>query len=76
MTVCYQGNARGGKDKPALRRLDQCSRFQRNTVRTTLIDDQRLEKMLEVISKHRLGLEDAEPDILGRAFENLLRKFA
>lgn len=41
-----------------------------------LIDDQRLEKLIEVISKHRLGLEDAEPDILGRAYEYLLRKFA
>ncbi len=41
-----------------------------------LIDDQRLEKLIEVISEHRLGLEDAEPDILGRAYEYLLRKFA
>lgn len=41
-----------------------------------LIDDQRLGKLIEVISKHRLGLEDAEPDILGRAYEYLLRKFA
>ena len=41
-----------------------------------LIDDDRLEKLIEVISQHRLGLEDAEPDILGRAYEYLLRKFA
>ncbi len=41
-----------------------------------LIDDERLEKLIEVISQHRLGLEDAEPDILGRAYEYLLRKFA
>ncbi len=41
-----------------------------------LIDDQRLEKLIEIISQHRLGLENAEPDILGRAYEYLLRKFA
>ena len=41
-----------------------------------LIDDERLEKLIEVISQHRLGLENAEPDILGRAYEYLLRKFA
>ncbi len=41
-----------------------------------LIDDERLEKLIEVISQYRLGLEDTEPDILGRAYEYLLRKFA
>ena len=41
-----------------------------------IIDDERLEKLIEVVSQHRLGLEDAEPDILGRAYEYLLRKFA
>ncbi len=40
------------------------------------IDDDRLERLIEVISEHRLGLQDAEPDILGRAYEYLLRKFA
>ncbi len=41
-----------------------------------LLDDDRLEKLIEVISEHRLGLQDTEPDILGRAYEYLLRKFA
>ena len=40
------------------------------------IDEERLEKLIEVISRHRLGLQDTEPDILGRAYEYLLRKFA
>ena len=38
--------------------------------------DERLERLIEVISQHRLGLQDTEPDILGRAYEYLLRKFA
>jgi type I restriction enzyme M protein len=40
------------------------------------IDDERLAVLVEVISRHRLGLKNAEPDILGRAYEYLLRKFA
>lgn len=40
------------------------------------LDDDRLFKLVEIISRHRLGLNNAEPDILGRAYEYLLRKFA
>jgi type I restriction enzyme M protein len=40
------------------------------------LDDERLAELIEVISRHRLGLHNAEPDILGRAYEYLLRKFA
>lgn len=40
------------------------------------LDDDRLAALIEVISRHRLGLRDTEPDILGRAYEYLLRKFA
>ena len=40
------------------------------------LDDDRLEALIEIISGHRLGLQDTEPDILGRAYEYLLRKFA
>jgi type I restriction enzyme M protein len=40
------------------------------------LDDEPLSQLIEVISQHRLGLKNAEPDILGRAYEYLLRKFA
>jgi type I restriction enzyme M protein len=40
------------------------------------LDEERLEALIEVLSRHRLGLQDTEPDILGRAYEYLLRKFA
>lgn len=40
------------------------------------LDEERLEALIEVLSEHRLGLHDTEPDILGRAYEYLLRKFA
>ena len=40
------------------------------------LDDERLATLIEVISRYRLGLQNTEPDILGRAYEYLLRKFA
>ncbi len=48
---------------------------QRQSGQRTL-DDDRLEALIEVISQYRLGLQNTEPDILGRAYEYLLRKFA
>jgi type I restriction enzyme M protein len=41
-----------------------------------IIDEGKLSALIEIISRHRIGLKDAEPDILGRAYEYLLRKFA
>jgi type I restriction enzyme M protein len=32
--------------------------------------------VVQLLSRHRLGLKDVEPDILGRAYEYLIRKFA
>ncbi len=40
------------------------------------LDDDRLSALVEIVSRHRLGLKNTEPDILGRAYEYLLRKFA
>jgi type I restriction enzyme M protein len=41
-----------------------------------MVDDARLAALVQVLSQHRLGMDDVEPDILGRAYEYLLRKFA
>lgn len=41
-----------------------------------IIEDGRLSTLIEILSRHRLGLKDVEPDVLGRAYEYLLRKFA
>jgi type I restriction enzyme M protein len=41
-----------------------------------IIPDEKLSALIEVINRHRIGLKDAEPDILGRAYEYLIRKFA
>jgi type I restriction enzyme M protein len=41
-----------------------------------IVDDQRLAALVQTLGKYRLGLDDVEPDILGRAYEYLIRKFA
>ena len=41
-----------------------------------IIDDHRLANLVQVLSRYRLGLDDVEPDILGRSYEYLLGKFA
>ena len=40
------------------------------------IGDDRLSNLIEEISAKRLGLGDVEPDIIGRSYEYLIRKFA
>jgi len=41
-----------------------------------VVDDGRLQRLVQILGKYRLGIDDVEPDILGRAYEYLLRKFA
>lgn len=41
-----------------------------------IIPDDHLAALIQVLSRHRLGKGDVEPDVLGRAYEYLLRKFA
>jgi len=40
------------------------------------LDDDRLAELIEVIVQHRLGLRNTAPDVIGQAYEYLLRKFA
>jgi type I restriction enzyme M protein len=41
-----------------------------------VISDDKLKAIIHVLGRYRLGRQDVEPDILGRAYEYLLRKFA
>jgi type I restriction enzyme M protein len=66
----------GARQNPELQGvLDVRDYNERQSGQRTL-DDDRLAALIEVISNHRLGLKDTEPDVLGRAYEYLLRKFA
>ena len=41
-----------------------------------IIDDSTLSKLLEVFNRYTIGLDETEPDIIGRAYEYLLRLYA
>lgn len=41
-----------------------------------MLDDDVLARLIGILSEQRLGLDDVQPDILGRAYEYLIRKFA
>jgi type I restriction enzyme M protein len=64
------------KENPKLQGVIDIVDFNATVSGQRIIPDTKLSKLIEVISRHRLGLEDTEPDILGRAYEYLLRKFA
>lgn len=52
--------------------------FNATTAGQRILDDGRLRALVGVLGdpRYRLGLKDVAPDILGRAYEYLLRKFA
>ena len=50
--------------------------FNATTAGQRIISDDKLKDLIEILGKYRLGLNDVEPDIIGRAYEYLLRKFA
>jgi len=64
------------KENPKLQGVIDIVDFNATVSGQRIIDDGKLSNMIEIISRHRLGLKDAEPDILGRAYEYLIRKFA
>jgi len=64
------------RENPKLQGVIDIVDFNATTAGQRVISDERLKMLVDTISKHRLGLKDVEPDILGRAYEYLLRKFA
>jgi type I restriction enzyme M protein len=50
--------------------------FNATTSGQRILGDDVLKELINVLSKYRLGLKDVDTDILGRAYEYLLRKFA
>ncbi|HFD38423.1 MAG TPA: SAM-dependent DNA methyltransferase [Anaerolineae bacterium] len=41
-----------------------------------VLDDDTQARLVDILSQQRLGLDDVQPDILGRSYEYLIRKFA
>jgi type I restriction enzyme M protein len=64
------------RENPSLQGVITMVDFNATAAGQRIISDEHLSHLINVLSKHRLGLHDVEPDILGRAYEYLLRKFA
>ena len=64
------------RENPSLAGVIDMVDFNATAAGQRIISDEHLAALIEVLSRHRLGLYDVEPDILGRAYEYLLRKFA
>jgi len=64
------------RENPRLQGVIDLVDFNATTAGQRIVPDEYLAKLVDVLSRHRLGLSDVEPDILGRAYEYLLRKFA
>ena len=64
------------RENPSLQGVINMVDFNATAAGQRIIPDDHLSRLIDVLSRHRLGLEDVEPDILGRAYEYLLRKFA
>lgn len=63
-------------ENPSLKGIIDRVDFNATTHGLRDIDDDRLSNLIEAISAKRLGLADVEPDIIGRSYEYLIRKFA
>ncbi|RME49572.1 MAG: SAM-dependent DNA methyltransferase, partial [Chloroflexi bacterium] len=64
------------KENPKLKGVIDIVDFNATAAGQRILDDDNLARLMEILNRHRLGLRDVEPDILGRAYEYLLRKFA
>lgn len=65
-----------GKENPDLKDVIDIVDYNATAAGQRILDDGPLSELMEILSRHRLGLEDADPEILGQAYEYLLRKFA
>jgi type I restriction enzyme M protein len=64
------------RENPRLQGVIDVVDFNATAAGQRILDDEPLAALVQVLSRHRLGLDDVEPDIFGRAYEYLLRKFA
>jgi len=64
------------RENPKLQGVIDLVDFNATASGQRIVSDEKLKLLIDTLDKHRLGLKDVEPDILGRAYEYLLRKFA
>lgn len=64
------------RENPKLQGVIDIVDFNATTAGQRIISDDKLKILIDVLGRYRLGMTNVEPDILGRAYEYLLRKFA
>ncbi len=64
------------RENPRLQGVIDIVDFNATAAGQPILANDTLRALVQVLSRHRLGLRDVEPDIFGRAYEYLLRKFA
>jgi len=64
------------RENPKLSGVIDTKDFNETAAGQRTLGDQQLRSLIQILSQHRLGMKDVEPDILGRAYEYLIRKFA
>lgn len=64
------------RQNPRLQGVIDTADFNATAAGQPIVDGDRLGALVKTLGQHRLGLRDVQPDVLGRAYEYLLRKFA
>src|SRR5947208_13144647 len=64
------------RENPRLHGVIDIKDFNETAAGQRILSDDQLRALIQLLSQHRLGLKDVEPDSLGRAYEYLIRKFA
>ncbi len=64
------------RQNPRLQGVIDTVDFNATAAGQPIVDGDRLGALVKTLGQHRLGLRDVQPDLLGRAYEYLLRKFA
>lgn len=64
------------RENPALVGVIDRRDFNASEGNQRVLDDDTLARLIGILSEQRLGLADVQPDLFGRAYEYLIRKFA
>jgi len=64
------------RENPKLSGVIDIKDFNETAAGQRLLGDSQLRSLIQVLSQHRLGMKDVASDMLGNAYEYLLRKFA
>lgn len=64
------------RQNPRLQGVIDTVDFNATTAGQPIVDNERLSALVKTLGQHRLGLRDVQTDLLGNAYEYLIRKFA